>query len=96
MSHILKFTEWQSASGQWYTNDTSDLAHGSGYWWHAPRMLGIEFTDYVLMLKEKFNVTNFHYNKDKNVLIWYWDNYADCHRFTLYINNQAKKRKFFV
>lgn len=95
MSHLLKFTEWQSAT-RWHCNDVSDLAHGSGYWWNVPRMLGIELTDYVLLLKNEFHATDFHYNPKYNVLLWKWKNYNDCHRFTLYVNNEAKKRKFFI
>lgn len=95
MSHLLKYTEWQSPSGKWYTNDVSDLAHGSGYWWHIPRMMEMELTDYILFLQKEYNATNFHYKKETNVLLWDW-NYGDCHRFTLWVNREAKKRKFFV
>ena len=96
MSHILKYTEWQSPTGYWYANDISDLAHGSGFWWHVPRMLNIELTDYILLLKNTFNVTKFYYNIEKNVLFYQWKNYNDCHRFILYINKEAKKRQFFI
>lgn len=95
MSHLLKFTEWQSGD-KWHTGDTSDLAHGSNYWWNVPRMLGIELSDYILLLKNKFNATNFHYNPKYNVLLWDWNSYSDCHRFTLYVNKEAKNRQFFV
>ena len=96
MSHILKYTEWQSPTGKWYANDVSDLSSGSGFWWHVPRMLNIELTDYILFLKNNFNVTYFHYTLEHNVLIWNWDNYIDCHNFVLYVNKEAKKRQFFV
>lgn len=95
MSHLLKFTEWESSSG-WHCNDTSDLTNGSGYWWNVPRMLNIELTDYIILLKDKFNAVNFTYNIEKNVLLWKWENYSDCHKFTLFVNNEARKRKFFI
>lgn len=95
MSHLLKFTEWESPSG-WHCNDVSDLAHGSGYWWNVPRMLNIELTDYILLLKDKFNAVNFTYNIEQNVLLWHWKNYNDCHAFASFVNKEAKKRKFFV
>ena len=96
MSHILKYTEWQSPTGNWYANDVSDLAHGSGSWWHVPRMLQISLTDYILLLKNKYNATDFSYIKERNVLLWHWNNYNDCHKFILYINKEAKNRKFFI
>lgn len=95
MSHLLKYSEWESPTG-WYSGDVSDLANGSNYWWFPARMLEISLTDYILLLKNKFNVYDFHYNKDKNVLIYYWKNYNDCHKFTLFINSEARKRKFFI
>ena len=60
MSHLMKYTEWESASG-WHCGDVSDLAHGSNFWWHPARMLNIELTDYILMLKDKFHAVNFSY-----------------------------------
>lgn len=93
--HLLKFSEWESPTG-WQCNDVSDLAHGSGYWWIVPRMLNISLEEYVFLLKDKFHATNFKYNKDANVLLWKWNNYQDCHNFTLFVNKEAKKRKFFI
>ena len=95
MSHILKFSEWESPTG-WHCNYTSDLAHGSGNWWNVPRMLGIELTEYVLLLKNDFHAFNFSYDAKYNVLLWKWKNYNDCHKFVTYVNKEAKKRKFFV
>ena len=96
MSHLMKFTEWQSPSGKWFTGDVSDLGNGSNYWWYPARMLGLELTDYILLLKNKFNAINFSYNSKYNVLFWDWENYKDCHNFTLFINKEARKRKFFI
>ena len=97
MSHLMKFTEWQSVGTEkWNTGDVSDLAHGSNYWWNVPRMLNMPLTDYVLFLKNKFNATDFYYNPTSNVLLWSWSSYADCHAFTLFVNKEARKRKFFI
>ena len=95
MSHLLKLTEWESPTG-WHCGDTSDLANGSGYWWHIPRMLGIELSDYIFLLKDNFHATNFFYNKEKDVLLWHWKNYADCHKFVLYVNKKSRERSFFI
>ena len=95
MAHLLKLSEWESPTG-WHCNDVSDLARGSGYWWHIPRMLDISVTDYILLLKNQYHATDFHYNPDKNVLLWKWENYSDCHSFLLMVNKKAREKKFFI
>ncbi len=95
MSHLLKYSEWESPTG-WHCTDISDFAHGSGFWWHVPRMLDISLTDYILLLKDEFNAINFSYDIDKNVLLWKWPTYQDCHKFVLFVNREARKRKFFI
>lgn len=96
MAHLLKYSEWQNSIGKWYSGDVSNLAHGSNYWWHAPRMLQIPLTDFILLLKDKYKANVTSYCFESNVLIFNWDNYNDCHKFTLFINNEARKRKFFI
>lgn len=95
MSHLLKLSEWESPTG-WRCADVADLTHGSALWWHVPRMLGIELTEYIFLLKDKFHATNFFYDKDKDVLLWVWKNYIDCHNFVLYINRKSREKKFFI
>ena len=96
MTHLYKSSEWQGSSGKWYCNDVSDLAGISGKWWVPARLLNISLTDYILLLKEKFNATIELYNEDTDVLIFYWDKYSDCHRYMLWINAEARKKKFFI
>ena len=94
MSHLLKFTVWEQ-NGKWHCNDVSDLGHGSGYWWHSARMLGISLTDYVLLLKDEFHAVNFSFPNQK-ILLWDWQSYTDCSRFANFINKEARKRKYFI
>lgn len=96
MAHQLKYSEWQSSSGLWYCNDTSDLAGIAGKWWVPARMLGLSLTDYILLLKDQFNATIVSYNPDTDILIYHWKKYADCHRFLLWINSVARKAKYMV
>lgn len=95
MAHLMKYSEWECALG-WRAGDISDLAHNSNYWGYPAKMLGISLTDYILLLKNNFNATDFKYFKDKNLLIWRWENYNDCHRWVLWINKEARKRKFMI
>ena len=95
MAHLLKMTEWQGVSS-WYAGDVSDLPNGSNYWWHIPRMLDMDVVDYILMLKNKFHAVDFFYDRDKNVLLWHWENYKDCHSFVLYCNLIARKKQYYI
>lgn len=92
---LLKYTEWESASG-WHCGDVSDLAHGSNSWWYPARAMRISIEDYILLLKDKFHAKNFVYFKDKNLLLWQWENYIDCHKFCLVVNAAARQNKFMI
>ena len=94
MSHIMKYTEWES-NGNWYSRDVSDLTHNSDAWWLPARMLNISLTDYIMILKNDYHAFDFRYFQDVNILLWKW-NYNDCHKFTLWINREARNRKFKI
>ena len=96
MAHLFKMTEWQGSSGRWYCNDTTDLAGPSAKWWTPARMLNTSLTDYIIMLKDKFNATIVKYCPETDVLIFYWDKQIDIHKFILYINKESKKKNFMV
>ena len=91
---LYKVSEWQIGS-YWYTGDQSDLAHNSNLWYIPPRLLGIPLTDWIIKLKEEFNATILGFNPDSNngksLLSVGWKNYNDCHRYTLWINKQARE-----
>lgn len=86
----MKFSEWQGGAGEWRAADTTTWTP----WWYPARILGIEITDYILLLKNKYNARNFRYFPEKNLLIWDWKNYTDCHSFVLYINRMSKNWTF--
>jgi len=96
VTHILKYSEWQSGSGRWYANDVENLAGISGKWWIPARMLGMSLTDYILLLKDVFNADIHAYNEVTDTLVFSWRNYNDAHRFVLWINQKARKAKYMV
>ena len=96
MAHLYKTQEWQSPSGKWYCNDTTELAGMASKWWVPARILGISLTDYVLLLKNKYNATIVKYNLEKDILIFYWDKQVDCHKYVLAINAEARKKVFTI
>ena len=95
MAHLYKVVEWESC-GRWYCNDVTDLAEPSAKWWMPARVLDISLTDYILMLKDKFNATIVSYCRDTDVLIFYWNSYANIHKYVLYINKIARQKNFMV
>jgi hypothetical protein len=94
--HLYNTQVWQSASNLWYCNDTTDLANGSGNWWIPCRMLGITPAEFVYKLKLEFNIAGIHYNKDKNVLTYYWNKEASAKKYMNYINAYAKAVNYFI
>lgn len=93
--HILKYIEWQSASGNWYCNDVSDLAGVSGQWWVPARMLQIEPYEFVKLLIEKYKPDNIGFNGKTLIYSWKTENYSKMHAFVLWLNKEARNRQFF-
>lgn len=91
---IYKVEEWQGALGHWHVGDQSDLAHNSNLWYIPPRLLGLSLEEWIFKLKNEFNATGFKFypdaNDGKSLLTFYWVNYADCHKYVLWINKQAR------
>lgn len=59
-------------------------------------MLNISPAEFVEKLVKEFKVTTMKYDENKNILIYSWDNKADCHKFTLWCNAQARKKNYLI
>lgn len=94
--HLYKVSNWKSGSGRWYCNDVTDLAGISAKWWVPARFLNLSLTDYILLLKDKFNATIVQYYGPTDVLIFYWDNYEDCNKYTKWINAEARRANIML
>lgn len=81
---MVKYTEWQNASGKWYCGNIADVAGESNKWWYPARVLNLPLEEYVKQLVEvhKAEIIGF----DGKTLLYGWDNYEDAHRFVLYVN----------
>lgn len=94
MARPYKATEYQDAIGKWHVGEYSDLAHYSNGWWVPARFLGISLEDWVLKLKNEFHatITAFYPTTPCGVslLLYEWGNYADAHKFLLWLNKQAR------
>lgn len=93
---LLKYTEWQTGSGKWYCNDTSCLTSVRSMWYTPARLLNLPLENFVQMLINDFEVD--YITLKNKTLIYSWDeeHYALCHKFVLWINAEARKRKFII
>lgn len=91
---IWKATEWE-VCGKWHCGDCSDLAHGSNYWWHAPRLLGMPLDEYVTMLVQTFHAI-VTYNAEKDVLCMSWNSQAEMRKYKNWINKKAREAKYQI
>ena len=96
MKNILYYTYWESGSKIWRVGDVSNLAAGSNYWWHVPRMLGIPLVEYPSLLKNVYHAIDFHYSVETNVLIYGFSCKSDAQKFTSFVNREARKRLFYI
>lgn len=94
MAHIYKLTEWQSLSGNWHCGDVEDLANGSNSWWYPCRLLGIAPTDFIMLLVEKYHVSDISYKND--TLLWSWHNQLYMRKYKNDINKLAREKNFII
>lgn len=96
MSHILKYSEWETPTG-WFCNDIEDLAGISGLWWIPARLLNMTPADYIQWLINNYKPDKIKFTKN-NVLIYSWnkEHYQKMHSFVLYINRIARQKHFLV
>lgn len=87
---MIKYSEWQSASGIWYCGNIADVAGDSNKWWYPARLIGLPIDEYVKQLVEIHKAIIFGF--DGKTLIYGWKNYADVHKFVLYINRIFKNK----
>ena len=93
---LYKPTDFQGSSGQWYCNDVSNLAGGSGNWWNAARAWGVSPAAFIEMLIKDFHPDKISYSLDKNVLVFSWNSQIDMRAFKNATAREARKRNFCV
>ena len=96
MSHLYVTSEWQGASGRWYVNDVTDFTSVACKWWAPVRLLNMTPIEYVLMLKNDFNASDFRYTKEKNVLIFSFATQTDARKYKNFINKKAREKQFIL
>lgn len=95
-AQLLKYTEWQDASGNWLCNDTSDLCSIRAKWWAPARMLNISPSEYVQLLITQFHPDRIKYFQEEEVLVFSWKSIVAQRKFKNWLNAEARKRKFII
>lgn len=90
---LLRYEEWQSGSGRWFCNDTSDLTSVRSLWYTPARMLEIPLDKFVEMLINDFQIDYITFDK---ILIYGWNSQAKMRKFKNWINAEARKRNFVI
>ena len=94
INHVYKAEEWKAGNGKWYCADVSSLSRDSSTWWYPCNILELSPVEYVKLLKNKFNASNFHYRTQSDVLLFSFDSQQDCRRYKNYINKIAREKHF--
>lgn len=93
---LLKFDEWQSASGTWHVADV----HTWTGWRAAANVfdVGEDVETFMRFLETKYNAIIHNYYVDKDFLYFYWDknSYKQAHQFKLDVNRIARKKNYQV
>lgn len=96
MKHLLKYTEWKTASGYYVCNDTEDLANGSGYWWLPARMMEMSPAQYAKWVIDNFKPDSIFYTNDCSVISWRWKDLTKMRKFKNTINRIAREKNFMI
>lgn len=97
MATVYKVTEWQGGGkdGYWYCEHTSSYPVGVEKWVCPSRILGITPADFIKFIMKEYNAEIFG-RADGSFVGWRWKNYADCHRYVLFINRKAREKGFQI
>ena len=87
--------EWQGSSGKWYCNCVDKLASNAGAWYTPARILGWEPIVYIEYVIKNFN-PSVHYNKEKCLVHFFWDQQSDMRRYKNWINAAARKVNYQI
>ena len=82
--------EFQSTSKRWHSC-SAQISGQVGKWYYIPRKMGIDLIDWIKILKDEYNAVDIKYCIETDCLIYSFTIYADCHKFTLWVNREARK-----
>lgn len=91
---LYRAEKWQDSIGRWHCADTSDLANNSAWWGNMCAVLDLRPTELIKLLAYEYKASHFSYNRDRNVLLFSWDEDKEyyCNKFKLYINKIAREK----
>lgn len=97
MSKLYKATEFVSGSGSIHIQ-CDDLVGTGRNWVEPARILGIQPTELIVMLKTEYNAKVNPYRKDGKIsFIGYsWDDLAEARKFKNFLNKLAREKNYQI
>lgn len=92
---LYKLSEWQSVTGKWNCGCVDDLGNNSGHWVYPARVLGLAPAQYIEWAID-FCHPIIHYNAEKCLVFFSWNNQADMRKFKNYINKVSRQKNFQI
>ena len=101
MAKLYKLNDFQADSGNWHIVCVDQVGKIGNAWYFPARVLGISISDFILLLKEKYNANLIEWteydNSSKPPFLYYnWTSYKDVHKFVLDVNREARMKNFLI
>jgi len=97
MKVVYKASQWKDYKGYWHVADVSDLGHNSAGWWVPARLLNLSLEDFIMMLINEYHADiKYLKSTDNPIVLYRWKNYADAHKYLLYINRIARNKNWSI
>ena len=90
----LKYAEFQGGSGYWYINCPDAIGKVQNQWWYMARIRNLSPAAYLEMLVKDYHAI-VKFNGKTLLYSWKKENYGKMHSFLLWINREARNRKFY-
>lgn len=94
---IYKASEWTDITGKVHVQ-CDDLVATGRNWIEPAKILGITPSDFIILLKNKFDAYITPYRKDGKIsfISYHWDDLSKARKFKNFINAEAKKKSYMV
>jgi hypothetical protein len=94
---LYRLEEWQDTTTKtWHCGCMSDLSHGSNYWWHPARILGISPAEYIQWMIDNYKPDKICYTSDKNVIWFEWISQNRMREYKNKMNALARKVNYQI
>lgn len=95
--HILRYEEWE-VCGNWYCSAIKEVGKIGNKWYTPARALGMELTDFIQLLVDKFKPDRLAFTDGPNgtMLHYSWKSQAAMRKFKNWLNAELRRVQFYV